>query len=279
MINEFIEMKTEFSDEDEAVEVCTQQIFIELHEEEHSNIMEQVLPDDAANLNFEGRRDAKASWRECQTKLLIDLYKKYEPELGNSIRIKTKLKMWAQIAEDMRKHGYNFTPTQVESKWKSLYRTFKSRIKAKRPVSNERPYKGDLIEIFKANSNVLPEFVLCTQEPIKDEIKNSLEEEIEEDVLPSNDVTVDEEIYSNTSSAKCSPSGGIKPKSFNALEKYLQQQRKYNKQKQDFLRKTEKAKRKMRRKQLKAYKERTNEIKRKNDLLQQILEITKEEHI
>lgn len=67
------------------------------------------------------------SWNDSSTKLFLSLYKDLN-ELLKSRKIETKRIMWDRMSLEMKKNGYNVTALQVENKYKSLERSYKSMI-------------------------------------------------------------------------------------------------------------------------------------------------------
>lgn len=65
-----------------------------------------------------------AIWPNDSTKILIEMYRKLRP-LVFKAEIKSMKQMWTLIAEKLKKNGYNYDINQVESKWKSLVRSYR----------------------------------------------------------------------------------------------------------------------------------------------------------
>lgn len=71
-------------------------------------------------------RKKNAEWSDSTTRLLITEYKKLKP-LVDGRKIKTMKRMWEIITECLNRHtNFNYTPTQTETKWKTLERAFKN---------------------------------------------------------------------------------------------------------------------------------------------------------
>lgn len=104
--------------------------------EPEGSIFEFVLPDDSgddptmeasesAGADISEPKRQIADWPEAATKLLITNYQELKPLVENR-KIKSMKRMWQKICEELDAYDYKYTCTQVESKWKSLERSFKT---------------------------------------------------------------------------------------------------------------------------------------------------------
>ncbi|KAK9681263.1 Myb/SANT-like DNA-binding domain [Popillia japonica] len=72
-------------------------------------------------------------------------------------------KMWETISEEFKKHDFHYTAIQVESKWKTLERSFKTTIENSKKTGRGKrscPYERELAAILLKRNSVIPPCVL-----------------------------------------------------------------------------------------------------------------------
>ncbi|CAG9772108.1 unnamed protein product [Ceutorhynchus assimilis] len=108
--------------------------------------------------------DAK-NWNRNGTLLLISLYKKYVPDFQNT-KIRNYV-VWKKISNDLRKENYNYSPKQVENRWKNLRKKY---IAKKDNMKSDHSGEGrvdfefvdEFNEIFSNKPNVTPLAIAST---------------------------------------------------------------------------------------------------------------------
>ncbi|KAL3288611.1 hypothetical protein HHI36_003048 [Cryptolaemus montrouzieri] len=95
--------------------------------EEITVLKEEPADADTHDTDFSSNNKEKnfAVWQDAPTRMLLDLYKEFRPGV-NSQKFKTLKNMWEAIADRMQEEGYVFDCQQVESKWKSLVRSYRT---------------------------------------------------------------------------------------------------------------------------------------------------------
>lgn len=68
---------------------------------------------------------SKVVWLEAPTKMLLSLMEELAPRVGKSLQLKNKNKMWKLISEKLTAEGYPFSPSQVQTKFRTLERQYK----------------------------------------------------------------------------------------------------------------------------------------------------------
>lgn len=94
-------------------------------------------------------------WTSKATSCLINQYKKYRSQVGQSTQIRSLREMFEMISMEMQKYGFYFSPQKCENKWRVLERKYKnlvSRERQKRPGRmrhyGQWEHKRALDEIF-----------------------------------------------------------------------------------------------------------------------------------
>lgn len=77
--------------------------------------------------NHEAKLEAKFVWTDAATRLFLSTFKE-KRELVQRRKIKNLSAMWNEIAEKMKKEGYQVEKTQVENRYKTLLRAFKETV-------------------------------------------------------------------------------------------------------------------------------------------------------
>lgn len=112
----------------------------------------------------------QVSWTENQTKIFLDLYKKFKPKLG-TLHIKNVKKLWEILSQEINKLlNSNFTPNNCENRWRVLERAYKKYIDNQNKTGQGKKYFAYLEEmdkIFRGRKNVEP-VVLLSSETIEE---------------------------------------------------------------------------------------------------------------
>ncbi|KMQ95044.1 hypothetical protein RF55_4760 [Lasius niger] len=94
-------------------------------------------------------------WTSKATTCLINQYKKYRSQVGQSTQIKSLREMFEMISMEMQKYGFYFSPQKCENKWRVLERKYKNlvfRERVKKPGRmrhyGQWEHKRALDEIF-----------------------------------------------------------------------------------------------------------------------------------
>lgn len=119
---------------------------------------------DAPTIDVDGDRLIQ-TWSEAPIKLLISLYTENIDNVGKTLKLKTKKKLWDMIQLKMEEQGYNFTSAQVENKWKVLERNLKKKTEHNNKTGRNRvncPYEKELGACLIKKSTVFPEYVLSS---------------------------------------------------------------------------------------------------------------------
>lgn len=66
-------------------------------------------------------------WNSNETKMLIDLYKKYKNKVG-TFEIRSAKMLWLKIAEELKKLKIEVTPNNCLNRWRVLERNYKKHI-------------------------------------------------------------------------------------------------------------------------------------------------------
>lgn len=99
----------------------------EIHEKEIIENIDEVHEKEKRNCNQNKGTIDVFPWDDASTKLFLNIYK-CKKDLVSERKIKTYKLLWSNIAEDMGRNGYSVSPLQVENKFKSLTRSYKSMI-------------------------------------------------------------------------------------------------------------------------------------------------------
>lgn len=122
-----------------AIEICNgtlvaldENCILRLHVEKHNGHIspdpDPIMPEDSSILDVSDTpSNMDAKWSDAATKLLIEKYREYRVFVENRT-FRTARKMWERIKLVLDDHGFVVTSTQVESKWKSLERAFKTKV-------------------------------------------------------------------------------------------------------------------------------------------------------
>ncbi|XP_029164408.1 uncharacterized protein LOC114935674 [Nylanderia fulva] len=111
--NEEIEIKIE-PQQDEASQCYIQ-------EEQNS-----LLDFESVNLISSNADVAQNLWTSRATTCLINQYKKYRSQVGQSTQIKSLRGMFEMISMEMHRFGYHFSAQKCENKWRVLERKYKN---------------------------------------------------------------------------------------------------------------------------------------------------------
>ncbi|XP_075162788.1 uncharacterized protein LOC142235421 [Haematobia irritans] len=109
-------------------------------------------------------------WFEAPTKLLLAKLEELLPNVGKTFYLKSKRRLWQVIAEHLEQHGYQFTPDQVEIKFRALERQFK-KVKLNNSLTGRNkqqcPYQLELESILGNKKCIKPDFVLDSESIIE----------------------------------------------------------------------------------------------------------------
>lgn len=114
--------------------------------------------DKSSDISYENSDNQVAcTWSKAATKLVISLYKKNENKVEKGMMRKKEL--WAAMSSEMSKHGYKFSPEQINGRWKTLLRAYKA-IKDNDTKSGAGKknfdYMKELDEIFGKDPAITP---------------------------------------------------------------------------------------------------------------------------
>ncbi|KAK9892222.1 hypothetical protein WA026_019025 [Henosepilachna vigintioctopunctata] len=138
--NSFLKLTNDF--EEEPVEEIT---ILKVEPEDHAK-------DDFDTFSSFAREKNHAVWEDKSTRMLIDMYKEIRPSVDGH-RLKTMRNMWERISDRLHSHGYTFDYQQVESKWKSLVRSYRSGLVhgARRKAHYQAgPFEHEIAEILSS---------------------------------------------------------------------------------------------------------------------------------
>ncbi|KAJ8968847.1 hypothetical protein NQ314_002062 [Rhamnusium bicolor] len=106
------------------------------------------------------------SWTSNQTKVLIDLYKKYRTKVG-TLQIRNLKKLWEVIAVEINNiMKINVSATHCENKWRVLDRGYKKYVDNQNKTGRGKKYFEFIEEmdaIFKKKKNIHPEILLSNE--------------------------------------------------------------------------------------------------------------------
>ncbi|XP_055836536.1 uncharacterized protein LOC129905157 [Episyrphus balteatus] len=227
----------------------------------------------------EERQIQKAVWLDGDCLLLISLYKELYPKLGKNVALKTKRKLWEQIAEKMNEQATtNFSSCQVEGKWKSLERAFKNKMVHNKKTGNDRatcPYEKELADVLLNRPSIAPAYLLGStidsgvsrteilqQSGINPDPPTPVQVDESNDPVPDPDETQVEADFTGYTE------DGPPPKKFKRAETIAGELSKWR---QQFMEDSQQRK-EYRKEKLRAYKERTEELKKSREKTEKFLE-------
>lgn len=98
-------------------------------------------------------------WPNNQTKVLLDLYQKYRPQVGTQ-DIRTLKKLWEILAHELnRLLETNVTASHTENRWRVLERAYKKYVDNQNKTGQGKKYfeyAEEMDQIFKSKKNVNP---------------------------------------------------------------------------------------------------------------------------
>lgn len=107
------------------------------------------------------------------TKLLLDLYKKYKPKVGTR-EMKSFKRLWETISTEVTKTLKKIiSPSQCENRWRVLERAYKKYLDNQNSTGQSRKYfeyLEEMNDIFRGRRNVDPP-ILLSNEPPSEEIQ------------------------------------------------------------------------------------------------------------
>ena len=96
-------------------------------------------------------------WQKTATLLLIDQYKKYDGKMKSGLL--TKKVMWDKVSTELKSKGFNYSPDQVQGRWKSLARGYKNVKDHNQKSGNDRKcyeYEDQLDDLFGNDPKIVP---------------------------------------------------------------------------------------------------------------------------
>ncbi|XP_063240901.1 uncharacterized protein LOC134541397 isoform X2 [Bacillus rossius redtenbacheri] len=110
-------------------------------------------------------KEDKAVWDHSATRLLISEYDE-KKQMVDSGKLKSHKIMWNLIAEEMCKQGYSYNNLQVENKWKSLDRAFKKYLSRRELTGRTKkvPFFKEMMEIHKRHQDLYSSVVTELQD-------------------------------------------------------------------------------------------------------------------
>lgn len=100
-------------------------------------------------------------WGESETRLMLDKYETYFPEVGPKKLFKTKKKMWEKIALDVNTiMKTQFSAVQVENRYKTILKRKKQVIEHNSQTGNAReeiPFEKEIQKIVAMDDSIQPE--------------------------------------------------------------------------------------------------------------------------
>nr|XP_023024480.1 uncharacterized protein LOC111512571 [Leptinotarsa decemlineata] len=106
-----------------------------------------------------------ANWTSDQTKVMLDLYKKYRPKVG-SFQIKNLKRLWEVLAAEMNEIlESNYSSSHVENRWRVVERSYKKFVDNQTKTGRGKKYfeyQEEMDNIFRGKKNVKPDVLLST---------------------------------------------------------------------------------------------------------------------
>ncbi|XP_055903720.1 uncharacterized protein LOC129939651 isoform X2 [Eupeodes corollae] len=102
------------------------------------------------DITYDENGKIKMIWSTQSNRFFLDLLEEHRPLLGTKFR--TKKQMWEEISRRLKTRGFHLTWSQVENKWKYLVRHYRSRLEMLRNNENTASNKSAFPELFKASS-------------------------------------------------------------------------------------------------------------------------------
>lgn len=225
------------------------------------------------------------TWSHTATLTLIDLYKQYRDKVG-TFEIRNLKNLWELIATQINSiFKSNFTPSQIENRWRVLERNYKKVIDNNKKTGRGHKsftYEKEMDEIYGKKRNINPELLLDTDtvhipKPI-DQI-SSEQGTNQEITVSSGHEDQEREDVCGTSSSYLSWAPKLTPKSRrnkvqtrnNTLELMRQNKNKYYEE----IIKIQRDKLAIEKQRLEVMKVRTKERQRKDDLIEERNKILK----
>lgn len=86
-------------------------------------VQPQVIASTSTSSNY-SNSTPEFKWSVNETKMLIDMYKKYKNKVG-TFQIKNQKMLWEKIAEELRKLGLRITVNNCLNRWRVVERNYK----------------------------------------------------------------------------------------------------------------------------------------------------------
>lgn len=107
-------------------------------------------------------------WSDGDSRLLLDLYGSYLPEIGPLKKFKNKKDMWSKISSEIP----NMSPKQCEERYKTILKRKKSSIDNNSKTGAKRmkvDYEDELNKICSLDDSIEPEIQISSQKKITKE--------------------------------------------------------------------------------------------------------------
>ncbi|XP_075151879.1 uncharacterized protein LOC142225907 [Haematobia irritans] len=105
-----------------------------------------------------------------ETRMLLDFYGRYLPQIGPLKRFKNKKEMWYKISEDIP----NKTAKQCQERYKTILRRKKSAVENNNTSGSQRQkvdFEEELMLINAIDDSIEPEIQISSQKCVKKEVK------------------------------------------------------------------------------------------------------------
>ncbi|KAL1510069.1 hypothetical protein ABEB36_004724 [Hypothenemus hampei] len=128
--------------------------------EANNNLIEFIDLDEPETEQEEG-----CVWNQSNSKILIDLYKLYRSKVGTT-KLKNFKKLWELLAHLLKKkHNLNFTPAQIENRWRVLERNYKKVQDNNNKTGRARKnfeFQEEMNALFGKKRNINPKILLSS---------------------------------------------------------------------------------------------------------------------
>lgn len=110
------------------------------------------------------QKDVKFEWGDSETKLLLDLYHEYLPQVGPLKKFRNKKTMWQKISDEIKLHmNLVRTSGQCETRYKTIIKRKVNAIGNNRTsgeVRVEVPFATEIEKIQSIDDSIQPEFLI-----------------------------------------------------------------------------------------------------------------------
>ncbi|XP_059216877.1 uncharacterized protein LOC131996303 [Stomoxys calcitrans] len=112
-------------------------------------------------------------WSDGDTRMLLDLYAKYLPQIGPLRKFRNKKEMWSKVAEKVG----NKSAKQCEERYKTVLRRKKLAVENNNTSGSKRQkidFEEELFQICNLDDSIEPEIQISSQKIIKREQRDIL---------------------------------------------------------------------------------------------------------